>query len=316
MKMPEPRDVSLAQLIYFTRCAEYSSMADAAAALYVAPSAISNSIANLEKRLGTPLFIRRRAKGLMLTSAGQAFLARTRQILFDLDDAISAVDPDQLTGDLRVGIFPTLAPFYLPEIAERLASQFPGIAPQFVELSAGELEPALRDNVVEVALTYDLGLGPGIHRERLKQAPLYAAFSADHPLAQRERVYIFELAEEPMVLLDWQYTREYFTQIFANRGLVPNIRHRFSSFETVRAMVARSRMFTLLNQRPAHDLTYDGGRLVAVEVDEDSGLAIVLASAQPITSLTRRPRAFVDACRSIVGASMTGSHPDYENVTA
>src|SRR5216684_5157568 len=61
-RMPDLRDISLTQLVYFARCAELSSMTEAAAALHVAQSAVSTSIGNLEHRLGTPLFVRRRAK--------------------------------------------------------------------------------------------------------------------------------------------------------------------------------------------------------------------------------------------------------------
>ncbi|MDR2986083.1 MAG: LysR family transcriptional regulator, partial [Nocardiopsaceae bacterium] len=234
-RVPDVRDISLTQLVYFARCAELSSMTDAAASLYVAQSAVSTSIANLERKLGAQLFVRRRAKGLVLTAAGEAFLVRARRILADVDDAVAAVDPGNVSGRLSVGVFPTLAPFYVPEIAQRLTQAYPGIDPQFIELSAGELESALADHLVEVALTYDLGMSASIHRERLRQAPLYVAVGPDHPLAGRDRVHIFELANEPMVLLDLPYSRDYFASVFTRRGMAPVIRHRSTNFEAVRA---------------------------------------------------------------------------------
>lgn len=279
-------------------------MTEAAASLFVAQSAVSTSIANLERALGAPLFVRRRAKGLVLTAAGEAFLVRTRRILADIDDAVAAVHPGNVSGKLPVGVFPTLAPFCLPAIAQRLAQAHPGIDPQFIELNADALEPALTDRMVEVALTYDLGMGASIHRERLGQAPLYLAVGPDHPLAGRDQVYIFELADEPMVLLDLPYSRDYFTDVFTRRGIAPVIRHRFTSFEAVRAMVARGHGFTLLNQRPVHDLTYDGGRLVVIDLAEETGsLDVVLASAEPIAALSRRAQAFVEQCRAVLAPS-------------
>ncbi len=276
-------------------------MTEAAASLYVAQSAVSTSIANLERRLGAPLFVRRRAKGLVLTAAGETFLVRARRILADIDDAVAAVDPGNVSGNLPVGVFPTLAPFYLPEIAQRLAQAYPGIDPQFIELSAGELESALADRVVEVALTYDLGMGASIHRERLRQAPLYAAVGPGHPLAGRDQVSISELANEPMVLFDLPHSRDYFTSVFTSRGMAPVIRHRSTNFEAVRAMVARGHGFTLLNQRPVHDLTYDGGRLVVLDLAEETdSLDMILASAQPIAELSRRAQAFVEQCRAVL----------------
>jgi DNA-binding transcriptional LysR family regulator len=306
--MATRRDISLTQLAYFERCAERSSMTEAAASLHIAQSAISTSIRNLEHKLGTPLFVRRRAKGLVLTSAGETFLARARRILADIDDAVSAIDPSSLTGKLRVGVFATLAPFYVPEIVQRLADAYPGIDPEFVEVSAGELESALADHSIEVALTYDLGMSPSVRRERLRQVPLYVAVGPGHRLASRDRVRIAELGEEPMVLLDLPHSRDYFTNMFAQVGFAPVIRHRFTSFEAVRAMVARGHGFTLLNQRPVHDLTYDGGRLVVIELAEDTGnLDVVLASVQPVGTLSRRARAFVEQCRAVLASDATNT---------
>jgi DNA-binding transcriptional LysR family regulator len=299
-------DISLTQLVYFVRCAELSSMTKAASSLHVAQSAVSTSIANLERRLGTPLFVRRRAKGLLLTAAGEIFLARARRVLADIDDAIAAVDPGSVSGGLRVGVFPTLAPFYLPEIVQRLARTFPGIDPEFIELSAADIEGALARHSIEVALTYDLGLSPSVHLERLGRAPLYAAVGPEHRLASRRTISIAELVAEPMILLDLPHSRDYFTAIFTRNGLAPSVRHRFTSFEAVRAMVARGHGFTLLNQRPVHNLTYDGGRLVVIDLKEDTGgLDIVLASVHPVEGLSRRARVFVEECRAVVATPMT-----------
>lgn len=293
-------------------------MTEAAESLYVAQSAVSTSIGNLERRLGTPLFVRRRAKGLVLTAAGEAFLVRTRRILADIDDAVAAVDPGNMSGKLPVGVFPTLAPFYLPEIAQRLTQAYPGIDPQFIELSAGDLESALADHVVEVALTYDLGMGASIHRESLRRAPLYVAVGPGHPLAERDQVSIFELANEPMVLFDLPYSRDYFTDVFTRRGMAPVIRHRSTNFEAVRAMVARGHGFTLLNQRPVHDLTYDGGRLVVIDLAEKTdSLDMILASARPIAALSRRAQAFAEQCRAVLAPhSMNTGEPSTQVETA
>jgi DNA-binding transcriptional LysR family regulator len=107
--VPDLRDVSLTRLVYFVRCAELSSMTQAAASLHVAQSAVSTSIGNLEHRLGTPLFVRRRAKGLVLTAAGETFLVRTRRILADIDEAMAEVNPGVVPGKLSVGVFPEVS---------------------------------------------------------------------------------------------------------------------------------------------------------------------------------------------------------------
>src|SRR3546814_1430932 len=100
-------------------------MTDAAASLFVAQSAVSASIGNLEESLGTQLFIRRRAKGLQLTGSGTELLGRARVILSAVDDTIDALRPDTVAGTLQAACFPTLAPFYLPEIIHQLTAAYP-----------------------------------------------------------------------------------------------------------------------------------------------------------------------------------------------
>ena len=64
----EPRhEITLTQLRYFAAAAERRSMTEAARELFVAQSAVSAAIGQLEQQVGTQLFIRQRSKGLVLT---------------------------------------------------------------------------------------------------------------------------------------------------------------------------------------------------------------------------------------------------------
>jgi DNA-binding transcriptional LysR family regulator len=259
--------------------AERGSMTEAASALFIAQSAVSTAVARLEALLGSQLFIRQRSKGLILTASGVELLSRARAILDSVDDAVDAINPDSTTGRLRVACFNTLAPFYLPGIIDSLSSAFPELVTEISELSALEVEGALTSGAVEIALTYNLGLGPHIRKEALATIPLYAAVAHDHPLASLTTVSLADLAHEPMVLLDLPSSRDYFLEVFTERGFTPDVRYRFESFETVRAMVARGHGFTVLNQRPLTNATYDGGNLVMIPISDDiRGVQVVLAS--------------------------------------
>ncbi|MFJ8001331.1 LysR family transcriptional regulator [Streptomyces sp. NPDC096310] len=80
-------------------------------------------------------------------------------------------------------------------------------------------------------------------------------------------------------------------------GVRPQVRHRSSGFETVRAMVGSGMGWSVLNQRPAHSLTYDGGEVVTLElVERFEPLPTVLASVKGVR-LTRRARAFIGSAR-------------------
>jgi DNA-binding transcriptional LysR family regulator len=292
--------ISLTQLRHFVAAAEHSSMTEAGSSLAIAQSAVSTSVANLERSLGTELFLRQRAKGLQLTAAGIEFRSRAQAILDSVDDAVDAISPHTIAGRLQAACFYTMAPFYLPAILDDLHRRHAELIVELHELSAAEVHEALLNRSVEIALTYDLGLGAQIEREVLATVAPYAAVARGHHLADRSSVTLRELAAEPMVLLDVEFSREYFTGMFSERGLQLRIGHRLQSFEAVRAMVARGHGFTVLNQRPSHDRTYDGGRLVTLPIaDKVDGLNVVLASLGSDAGPSRRAQAFADSCRAL-----------------
>ncbi|BBY15858.1 LysR family transcriptional regulator [Mycolicibacterium litorale] len=296
------RGISLTQLRYFIRVAERESMTRAAEDLFVAQSAVSSAVAHLEKELGVQLFIRRHAKGLILTPAGRELLLRARQILTALAESLESIagDARALWGALHVVCFSPLAPFYLPSILTGLKLEHPGLELLVSEAVAGEVGEYLESGRAEVALTYDLALADGIEREVLAEIRPYVALPAGHRLADAPSVHLRDLVEEDMILVDLPYSRDYFIGVFTARGLAPKIQYRSGSYETVRAMVAQHHGYSLLHQRPATDTTYGGGRVVAVPLADDvEPLRVVVAHLGSLR-LSRRARAFTDRCRVVV----------------
>jgi DNA-binding transcriptional LysR family regulator len=296
------RGISLTQLRYFIRVAERESMTRAAEDLYVAQSAVSSAVAHLEKELGVQLFIRRHAKGLILTAAGKELLLRARQTLTALAESLESIagEAQAFWGPLHVVCFSPIAPFYLPSILAGLKRDHPGLEVHVTEAVAGEVGEYLESGRAEVALTYDLALGDGIDRDVLAEIHPYAALPAAHRLAGEGSVKLADLVDEPMILVDLPFSREYFIGVFTERGLQPNVQYRSSSYETVRAMVAQDHGYSLLHQRPATDSTYAGGRVVAVPLaDEVRPLRVVVASLQSMR-MSRRAGAFAERCRAVV----------------
>ena len=71
------------------------------------------------------------------------------------------------------------------------------------------------------------------------------------------------------MVLDLPHSREYYEQLYAIAGVTPNVRHRFAGYETVRSFVAKGHGYAMLNQRLHSDLTYSGGRVVALTLTDD-----------------------------------------------
>jgi DNA-binding transcriptional LysR family regulator len=92
--------------------------------------------------------------------------------------------------------------------------------------------------------------------------------AADHPLAEREKVSLRELADEPFILLDLPYSRDYFHGLFRALDVEPRIVFRSRSQELIRGLVAHGHGFAIQNAIPATTVVYDGNRIAVLELDE------------------------------------------------
>lgn len=287
---------TLVQLRYFVAAAEHGSMTAAAKELLVSQSAISTAIAGLERELGVQLFLRHHARGLTPTRAGIAFLREVREFLghaADLENVARGAGGD-LVGELYVGCFATLAPFFLPGLVSAFKRAHPAIDLHVSELEHAGLKAALRSGECELSVMYGYDLEDDIERVIVHRLRPYALVSPDHRLARRKRVRLQELVEhDPMILLDLPHTRDYFLGIVTEAtGIRPQIRHSTPGFETVRSFVAHGHGFAVLNQLPADDVTYDGGAVVPLQIqDRVRDLEVVVAWMKG-TRPSRRARAF------------------------
>jgi DNA-binding transcriptional LysR family regulator len=300
--MSEPR-FTLVQLRYFAAAATHGSMTLAARELMVSQSAVSTAVAQLEKDLGVQLLLRHHARGLTLTPAGRDFLAEVRNFLAHGAELVESARQagSELVGNLTVGCFATLAPFRLPGLLSVFEERHPAVRLAIREGEHAGLIGALRAGGCELALLYGYDLDDDVDHAVLDTVSPYALVAADHPLAARPdpRVSLAELAAEPMIVLDLPHSGDYLLGVLRAAGVEPVIRHRSGGYETVRALVAGGHGFALLNQRPAHDSTYAGGRVVPLalrdEVPPRDGVLCWMKGAR----MTRRALAFLRICREL-----------------
>lgn len=286
---------TLTQLRYFAAAAELGSMTAASRELMVSQSAISTAVAQLEKELGVQLLLRHHARGLTLTSAGEEFSRELRNYLVHTNELaeVARSAGQALVGELTIGCFATLGPFELPRLLATSDADHPGIRISVLEDEHAALKQALRTGRCELALMYGYDLDEDIDHVRVGVAAPYVLVSKQHRLARRKTVALKELAEDPMVLLDLPHSARYFEHLVESAGFHPEVRHRTSGFETVRAMVANGHGWSVLNQRPASSITYDGAEVVTLEISDPlEPLEIVLASMKGVR-LTSRAQAFI-----------------------
>ncbi|KFC43383.1 LysR family transcriptional regulator [Klebsiella michiganensis] len=197
-------NIELRHLRYFIAVAEELHFGHAAARLNISQPPLSQQIQILEQQIGARLFARTN-RSVSLTEAGRQFLADSRQILSQVDDA--AARAARLhhgeTGELRIG-FTSSAPF-IKAVSDTLSTfrrRYPDVHIQTRETNTREQIVPLNEGALDLGLMRNTQLPDTLAWERVLREPLLAMVPRDHPLASQPRVSLRELAREPFVFFD------------------------------------------------------------------------------------------------------------------
>ncbi|TNC67517.1 LysR family transcriptional regulator [Rubellimicrobium roseum] len=294
--------VTLRQLEYLVAVGEEGSIAQAAQRLHISAPSISTAVAQLEAELGVQLFHRRHAHGLALTPGGHRIVGAARDALRQAERVVvlAADLRSSVSGPLSIGCLSSFSALVLPELRARFELQHPEVEVRQVEGDHAGLMEGLRQGTLDLCLTYDLDVPPGIGFEPLAPIPPHVALPPDHPLVRRPAVTPADLADHPMILLDLPGSTAYFLSAFGPEGLAPRIAERTRDMALARSMVANGFGFLLVNVRPASELAPDGKPLVYRPLSGGPrALRLGMARLQGIRP-TRVTDAFEAHCRALV----------------
>lgn len=260
---------SLRQLSYLTTAARLGTISAAAAELHVSSSAISDAITALEQQLQSQLCIRRKARGLVLTAAGRHLYDRARALIAEANDLERELKTaeGELAGPITIGCYPTLGPMILPVLLAEFGERHPRVSLEIVETTQDLMAGTLESGEIDVAFVYGTLVPGHPSRAPLFEQPAHVILSADDPLASREAVRLEELEDRDMILLDSPPSSQNTLSMFHERGLQPKVRHRSTSFEVVRTLVARGLGYAVLVQRPTNAATYEGLPLIHKDIE-------------------------------------------------
>jgi LysR family transcriptional regulator, benzoate and cis,cis-muconate-responsive activator of ben and cat genes len=185
--------VALADELHFGRAAER---------LHVTQPALSQQIARLERQLGVRLFDRTRTH-VELTEAGAAMLPAARTAV---ESAAAAAEIARShargeAGELRLGLSPGAHYVAQPLLAE-FARRRPKVRVRARQDSSGPLAEQVADGRLELALGFCTEPREGVVCAWLRDEPVVVAVAAGHPLAERGKVRLADLAGETFALVD------------------------------------------------------------------------------------------------------------------
>jgi LysR family hydrogen peroxide-inducible transcriptional activator len=194
---------TLRQLSYLIELADRLNFRAAAEAQFVTQSTLSAGIKELEAVLGVQL-VERDKRHVSLTAVGEEVVARARDLLAGATDlaeaARSASAP--LSGPLRLGAIPTVAPFLLPGLLPPLRRAHPGLKLYLREDLTGRLLERLRAGSLDIALIalpYDTG---DLHLRELFKDEFWFVAREDDPAAREKEIAIRKLDIGEVLLLE------------------------------------------------------------------------------------------------------------------
>jgi DNA-binding transcriptional LysR family regulator len=187
----------LNELRYFITVAEEGQMTRAARKLHLAQPALSQAIARLESRLDIEL-LERHPRGVSLTAAGEAFLAKAHI-------AVAAVADADLTARtlaraarsaVEWGFIGSPPMVDAPELFAAFALAHPDVEVSFRELSFPRGSTAQWLEEVDVALCYTPTPDPNVHIQELRTEPRVVLAAKSHPLAVRDELSVADVLDE------------------------------------------------------------------------------------------------------------------------
>lgn len=233
--------MNLRDFEYLVALAEHQHFGRAAAACYVSQPTLSTQLRKLERELGVEL-IERSPRQVTLTVAGQGVVARARTILQHAQEirGIARQAQDPRSGSLRLGVFPTLAPYLLPHMIPPLHRRFPSLELLLVEEKTDELLQQLRTSRLDAALLALPVAEPSLRVEPVFRESFLVATPVGHPLTRSGRpVRAEDLRSSPVLLLeDGHCLREQALALCQTAGATLRNGFTATSLETLRHMVA------------------------------------------------------------------------------
>lgn len=235
-------------LEYLVALSNFKHFGKAANACFVSQPALSMQIKKLEEALGIQL-LERTNKSVMLTEHGAIIAERAKLILNQIDElkeiAQSAKDP--FSGEIKLGIIPTLAPYLLPMIIPQLKTLYPKISFYLCEEQTSILIEKLKSGQLHAAFLAAPVIEKSFSSKILFEEQFLLAVAIDHPLAKLQTVSQKDLKNDTLLLLEEGHClRDQALEICHQMDIAENKNFRATSLETLRHMVAAGFGITLI----------------------------------------------------------------------
>ncbi len=220
----------------------------AADACHVSQPALSIQIKKFEEELGISL-LERGHKEFIFTPAGLEVLERARGIMRRVAEIeeLSRLWNDPYAGELSIGAFPTLAPYYFPQILDHFVDSYPELHINLIEEKTHVLVERLKAGTLDAAFLAEPVDEAALEHGTIFSEEFYVGIPPNHTLSKRKTVDPLKLSKEKLLLLEEGHClRGQALEYCSTAGMGEVLNFRASSMETLLQMVEMGRAISLI----------------------------------------------------------------------
>jgi LysR family hydrogen peroxide-inducible transcriptional activator len=240
--------MNLKDLKYLVALADTGHFGRAAERTFVSQPTLSAQLKKLELYLGVKL-VERQPKNLQLTEVGKQVVVRARRMLDEGDAIITLArsNTDPLAGQLKVALIPTIGPYLLPRVMQKLRKTLPNLRLMLYEYQTEPLLKRLRGGEIDLGIMALPAEQDGLESRALYDEAFTVALPNHHPLAAKSAIKVPDLKGQTLLLLeDGHCLRDQALEVCSRVDVRESEDFRATSLETLRQMVVAGLGITLL----------------------------------------------------------------------
>jgi LysR family hydrogen peroxide-inducible transcriptional activator len=240
--------MNLKDLKYLVALADTGHFGKAAERSFVSQPTLSAQLKKLEDYLGVKL-VERQPKNIQLTDVGRQIVIRARRMLDEGDEivALARSNTDPLAGKLKMALIPTIGPYLLPRVMQKIRKALPQLGLMLYEYQTEPLLKRLHDGEIDLGIIALPAAQEGVESRALYEEAFTVALPNHHPLAAKSAIKIADLNGQTLLLLeDGHCLRDQALEVCSRVDVREAEDFRATSLETLRQMVVAGLGLTLL----------------------------------------------------------------------
>ena len=261
--------MELRQLKYFVKAAEKLNFSEAAKALFITQSTLSQQIRQLEQEMNTLLF-ERNSHAVYLTESGKELLPLAIHTIHTASTCMERIHDLQhlLAGTLNIGVTYTFSPIFT-ETLLHFMKHYPQVRLNIYYKPMAELMEMLERHEVDFVLAFKPTRRlAGIESHILFNNHLSAIVNEHHPLAQKERVTLSELAAYDIALpAHGLQARNAFEQILSQYPTSLHVKIELNEVHILLQLIKQSELVTILSEATIYN--QQGVKAIPIDVPDN-----------------------------------------------